>query len=421
MKFLILTLYFPPEIGGAQTRLKFFSSELVRLGHHVEVVTAFPNYPRGQFFAGYERGFYRRECLDGLTIHRVWVYPAVGGGLRRLLNYSSFMMTCLFGLWRSKKPDYIFVESPPLFMSIPAFLAGLLWGVPFIFNVADLWPDVIVQGGFLKEGSILRGLQILEKYSYRKAAYVNTVTEWILEVLREKKGVPAEKLLFLPNGVDTAHFRPRSPDEKLKHELGLAGKQIILWAGTLGYAHAIENILQAAKLLEREPDIHFLFVGDGSAKNNLIALKQSMALSNVTFHDPVPLNEIPNYYSICVCGLASLTNIPLNSGARPSKVFPVLASGKPLIFVGDGEGADLVNRAKAGVVVQQGDPQALAESLSNIVRNSAVASELGQNGRRFVEDHLQWSKLVEEWLSSLASARPGDSAQALLHQRVGLL
>src|SRR5215467_8288712 len=267
MRFVILTQYFPPEIGGAQTRLKSFASELIRRGHEVEVVTSFPNYPKGDFFPGYQKGGYRREKWEGLTLHRVWLYPAVGSGFKRLLNYVSFTLTSFFGLVRCKRPDYIFVESPPLFLSAPAWVMGLLWRSPFIFNVADLWPDVIVDQGFMKEGLIMRILRGIEGWSYRRAAYVNTVTEWIVKVLQEKKNVPSEKILFLPNGADTEFFRPHRPDESLLNRLGLSGKRIALWAGTLGFAHGIDNILNAAKLLEgSNPQIHFLFVGDGSAR-----------------------------------------------------------------------------------------------------------------------------------------------------------
>ncbi len=412
MRFLILTQYFPPEIGGAQTRLKSLASELIRRGHEVEVVTAMPNYPRGKFFPGYERGFYRKELFDGLTIHRVWLYPAVGGGLKRMLNYASFTLASFYGLFRSRRPDYIFVESPPLFLSFPAFVAGLFWGAPFIFNVADLWPDVIVDGGFMKDGFVIRCLRMVERWSYRRAAYVNTVTDWIVKVLREQKSVPAQKLLFLPNGADTAHFKPMPPDHALKSRLGLQGKEILLWAGTLGYAHGIENILNAAKLLEGEPDIHFLFVGDGSARADLLRLQDSLHLKNVTFHDPVPLDDVPSFYSISFVGLASLIDIPTYAGARPSKLFPVLSSAKPLIFVGKGEAAQLVRRAAAGIVVEPGNPQAIADAVITLARNPALAAEYGQSGRRYVEDHLQWSDLVGNWLSQLDAGRSQQSPAA---------
>lgn len=412
MRILVLTLYFPPEIGGAPTRLKCFTNELARCGCEVEVVTAMPNYPRGEFFPGYGKEFYRREVKDGMTIHRVWLHPAVGSGIKRLLNYLSFACTCLYGLWRARKPDYIFVESPPIFLSAPAYLAGLFWRVPFIFNVADLWPDAVVDGGFLKHGFVLRCLLALERWSYRRAAYVATVTEWIAGALQEKKGVPVEKILFLPNGVDIQVFRPLPPNELLRSKLNLDGKKVVLWAGTLGYAHGIENILHGAKLMEREGDIHFLFLGDGSAKKDLIQQKEQMGLSNVSFHDPVPFDEVPSFCSISYCGLASLSNISVNQGARPSKVLPVLATGKPLVFVGSGEGAEIVRKANAGRVVPQGDPKALARALLELARNAPLAVELGQNGRSFAEYHLQWSLLVERWLNRLGYARkekaPGD-------------
>jgi glycosyltransferase involved in cell wall biosynthesis len=405
MKFLILTQYFPPEIGGAQTRLKSFATELARAGHNVEVVTALPNYPRGRFFPGYDKALYKKESLEGVTIHRVWLFPAVGSGLKRLLNYLSFTLTSFYGLLRSARPDYIFVESPPLFLSLTAWLAGLLWRAPFIFNVADLWPDVILDGGFMKDGFAFRCLRAVESWSYRRAAYVNTVTDWILKVLREKKSVPAEKLLFLPNGADTRQFSPRPPDESLQSSLGLSGKQVVLWAGTLGYAHGLDNVLRAAKLLEAHPNLHFLFVGDGSARQDLLRLKQELRISNVTFHDPVPLDQVPAFFSLSFCGLASLVDIPTYEGARPSKLFPILASAKPLLFVGKGESALLVQRARAGIVVPPGDPQLIADAILRLANDPALCQEFGDSGRRFVEDHLQWSTLVNNWLAQLAPKR----------------
>ncbi len=400
-KFLILTQYFPPEIGGAQTRLQSIATELRRLGHEVEILTGFPNYPHGKFFAGYERGFYRREIREGLTIHRVWLYPALGSGIQRMLNYGSFTCMTFFGLLKAKRPDYIFVESPPIFLSIPAYLAGIVWRAPFIFNVSDMWPDVIVEGGFLKEGFLVRCMRAIESWSYRKAIYVNAVTEGVHRDLLTKKSVPPEKILFLPNGADTVRFQPRPPDNALKAELGLAGKKVILWAGTLGLAHGLEHVLNAAKLLQGHDDIHFLFVGDGSAKKMLVQLREQLNLGNVTFHDSVQLDQLPPYFSIAEVGLASLIDLPLFDGARPSKLFPILASGKPLIFAGRGESARLVQAAKAGLVVPSGDPEAMARAVLELTQDAQLAQTCGQNGRDYVEAHLQWSQVVSEWLEQL--------------------
>jgi colanic acid biosynthesis glycosyl transferase WcaI len=401
MRFLILTQYYPPEIGGPPTRLQSVAAELMRAGHAVEVVTALPNYPRGKFFPGYEQCFYRREVRSEIVVHRVWVYPALGGGFGRMLNYASFTVTSLFGLLRAQKPDYIFVESPPLFVSVPAYMAARIWRVPFIFNVSDLWPDAIVDGGFLRAGILARWIAAMERWSYREAAYVSTVTDGIRKRLIREKGVPSEKILFLPNGVDTILYQPQPSDTSLKKQLGLDGKKIILWAGTLGYAHGLDYVLRAARLLEGYSEIHFLFVGDGSARAGLERQRRVMRLGNVTFCDPVPLEQMPRYYSIAEIGFASLLDIPVHDGARPSKVFPVLASGKPLIFVGKGEGAHLLQQANAGIVVPPEDPGALANAVIRLVEDKDLSRELGRNGRRFAEKHLQWSQLIGSWVAEL--------------------
>jgi glycosyltransferase involved in cell wall biosynthesis len=289
---------------------------------------------------------------------------------------------------------------------------GIFWRAPFIFNVADLWPDVIVDGGFMRDGWIIRCLRRLEQWSYRRAAHVNAVTDSMLRTLREKKSVPGEKLLFLPNGVDTRKFCPSLPDKHLNEKFGLTGKQVVLWAGTLGYAHGLDKVLEAAKLLQGEKTIHFLFVGDGSARQDLLRLLQDLRLTNVTFCDPVSLEEVPAYYSISFCGLSSLIDIPLFEGARPSKLFPVLASGKPLLFVGKGESARLIESAQAGLVVSPGDPAALAEAILHLARNPALCASLGENGRRFAEDHLDWSFLVSRWLRHLTSGQAPQSSVA---------
>lgn len=414
MKLLFLTQYFPPEIGAPQTRLQAMTYHLRELGHQVEVVTALPNYPNGRIFPGYHGTLYRREIINEIVIHRVWLYAALGGGLARMLNYASFSLTALIGLFAAEKPDYVFVESPPLSLTVPAYLYSRMKGTRFILNVADLWPDTAVEMGFVKEGFTLKILRWLEKWSYQKAAYVNAVTESIREVLLKEKNVPLAKTLFLPNGVDTARYRPQSGNAELKQALGLTGKKVILYAGTQGHAHGLEHVLSAAKILEAEQDIHFLFVGHGSERLRLEELQKQMGLKNVTFRNPVPLEQLPPYFSIAESGLASLRAIPIFDGARPSKMFPVMASGKPMIYAGKGEGAELIERAKAGVVVPPENPEALAKAVSRVVRDSQFAQQMGANGRKFVEEHHQWSVLVRDWVDTLAQSNSKSASNTQL-------
>ena len=401
MKFLILSQYFPPEVGGPQTRLAAMSEELVRLGHEVEVVTALPNYPTGRIFEQFRGKLYSYESRHGVSVHRVWVYAAIGGGLKRLLNYVSFAATSLAGLLKAKKPDYIFAESPPLFLSLPAYAMSRLWRVPFIFNVSDLWPDSVRELQLLDSNFLIRMAEHLESWTYRKAAYVTAVTEGIHKSLAAK-GVPHHKILFLPNGVDTTLFQPTPSDDAFKQRLGLAGKKIVVYQGSLGYAHGLENVLQAAKLLEKDSDIHFLFIGDGSDRKSLEAFCEGLELKNATFMNPVPKEELPRFFSIAMCGLASLRNLPLFEGARPSKIFPIMAAGKPVVFVGSGEAGRMINEALAGAVVQFGNPEALARVLREFAESPDLCSEMGENGRNFTLKHLQWSGLITAWLAQLA-------------------
>jgi glycosyltransferase involved in cell wall biosynthesis len=401
MTFLILTLYYPPEIGAAPTRIDAMTRELAKLGHNVEVVTGMPNYPHGRILPGYRGSFYRKEVRDGVMIHRVWLYPTTGRGLGRLLNYLSFSLFSLFGLLRARKPDYLFVESPPLTLSGPGILYAKLRRVPLIFNVADLWPDTLVEMRLLRPGTTLNLLYRLERWAYRKATFVNAVTEGLRESLLKDKGITPEKILFLPNGVDTERHKPRNPDETLKQKLGISGKKVILYSGTLGRAHGLENVLEAAKLLENEADIHFLFLGDGSERPTLEEMKRRLQLNNVTFHDAVPIEQLAPFQSVAECGLVSLRDLPIFEGARPSKMFPLLAAGKPLIFCGRGEGARLLEKARAGIVVPPGDPQALAKAIPQLLRNPRLLHEFAANGRQFVEEHYEWRRLVGRWLQEL--------------------
>jgi putative colanic acid biosynthesis glycosyltransferase WcaI len=410
MRFLILTQYFPPEIGAAPTRLSAMIRQLRNQGHEVEVVTALPNYPTGKIAPEYGGIFFQREIREEIVVRRTWLYATAGSGFARLLNYLSFAATSLLGLALSRKPDFLFVESPPLFLTLPAYAYSRVCNVPFILNVADLWPDAVIEMGLVRKGLATQMLSWLERWSYRKAAYVNAITEGIRASLLAEKLLAPKKVLYLPNGVDTNFYQPGPADEELKLSLGLSGKKVVLYAGTLGRAHGLENVLKAAKMLQHKPEIHFLFLGDGSERPRLEKIRQEMGLRNVSFHDFVPLSQLKSYYSIAECGLASLLDIPIFESARPSKIFAVLASAKPMVYFGKGEGARLVQSANAGIVVQPEDNEALVHALSDLLANPTLARELGANGRRYVEEKYEWSKLVHAWVSSLP--RPLGTSRA---------
>ncbi|MDX2007051.1 MAG: glycosyltransferase family 4 protein [Meiothermus sp.] len=400
MRFLFLTQYFPPEIGASQVRIAATVRELTKLGHEVEVVTAVPNHLQGKIFPEYKGVFYKTETWEGCKVHRVWMYPAMGAGLKRMIGYGSFVLTSLIGLLRSQRPDFIFVDSPPLFLSFPGWLASKWFGAPMIFNVADLWPDSVRELGLMKEGPLLRWAEWLERWSYRHSRYVNAVTEGIHKVLLEKKNLSPEKVLYLPNGVDTRVFRPKEPDLALARELGLEGKKVILYAGTHGYAHGIEFALQAAQRL-RDPSVELVFIGDGSEKPKLVQMAQEMNLANVRFLPPAQPDYIARLFSFSLAGLSTLRDSPLFEGTRPAKIFATMSSGKPVLYSGKGEGARLVQQIGAGLVVPPEDVQGIADMIERAAADPQAAARMGQSGRHHIETHYSWGALVGQWLRQL--------------------
>jgi colanic acid biosynthesis glycosyl transferase WcaI len=400
LRFLILTQYYAPEIGATQIRLGAVTKALLHLGHEVEVVTALPNYPSGKIFPGYRGRFSHRERIGGAEVHRVWVFPASGAGGKRLLNYLSFLFTSLAALWRKPRPDFLLVDSPPLFLSLPGLLAARCWKAGMIFNVADLWPDEAREMGLICDGVVLHLAEYLEAWTYRQAEKVSAVTEGIRSRLIQK-GVPEQKILFLPNGADLELFQPRPVDEELARGLGLVGKKIFLYAGGMGYAHGLDSVIEAAKILSGNEDILFVFIGGGPEKSKLQKRAQESFLHNVVFMDPAPPEYIARLYSLATAGLVSVRALPSFNGFRSAKMFPAMASGVPLIYCGIGEGPELVGAAEAGLVIEPENAAALAEAVLTLTHEPLLAKRLGNNGRKYMEGHLDWNRLVKDWLGQL--------------------
>jgi len=384
-------------------------AELVALGHDVEVVTGVPNYPTGSVFAGYGGRLYQRDTWAGATVHRVWLYAAAGSGLKRALNYLSFTATCMVGLVRTRTADWLFVESPPLPVIVPAVVFARWRRTAVVLNVADLWPDSMVHLDISLPNWVLRSLEALERWAYRRADVVTAITEGVRDRLIAK-GVPEAKLAFLPNGVDTRLFSPAEPDDALLRELGLEGRQVVLYAGTHGYAHGVDVVLRAAELLAGN-DIVFLLVGDGSEKPMLQARARELGLDNVVFCPPVALEEVARLLSIAAVALATVRGGELFQATRSAKVLPAMAAGRPVVYSGDGEGGRIVRDTGAGLVTPSGDANALSAAIARICGDGALAAELGGNGRAHAEGHAGWERLIRQWLEQLPTgrARSGSS------------
>jgi colanic acid biosynthesis glycosyl transferase WcaI len=401
VRLLILSQYYAPEIGAPQIRLAALAREMRRSGHHVEVVTAMPHHLIGRVYDGYRGKFYLRDEVDGITVHRTWVYAATGTGLRRLANYLSFTASCLVGLALARPFDVIFVESPPLFLSVPGWFAAKLRGAKLVFNVADLWPDTVQALGVMDDGPLLRFAQRLEAWSYRRAHYVNAVTDGIDRTLRNDKHVPDSKLRFLPNGIDVDTFVPAAPDAALRARLGLGREPVFLYAGTHGIAQSLETIVDAAALLRGEAVM--LFVGSGPTKPMLVERVRRAGLENVRFVDPVPLEAMPAYFSLAYASVVPLVKSVLMRGARPSKLIPSFSCGVPVIYSGEGEGAALVEQSDAGVVVPPEDAPAMAAAMRALIADPSTRARMSASARALAVGRFAWSSIVATWLRELTA------------------
>jgi glycosyltransferase involved in cell wall biosynthesis len=401
MKFLIITQYFPPEVGAAQTRLAATSKAMLDLGHEVDVVTAMPNYPMGEIFEGYRMKFSVSEDWQGVRVHRFWLWASQGKALSRLMTYLSLMVTALFGIPYVRKPDVVFVNSGPIFLGLTGAIYSAVFKVPMIFYVADLWPRSVEHLQGLGARGALKLALMFEAWIYRRSKYVVAVTEGVRDILLREKQLPAEKVLFLPNGVDTNIFHPRPAKTEIVEKYKLAGKKVFIYAGNHGFAHALESVVEAADLLRGHPEVVIMLVGGGSEKRKLKEIAASKGLENIIFVDPVAPEILADYIQVSDFGLIHVRNSPLAEETRPAKMFPLMAMAKPILYAGFGEGARMLEKVQGGWVVPPEKPEILKDKILEICKLDSQAKQAGENNLAFVKQELNFKTLVENWLKGV--------------------
>ena len=395
LNILIVSQYFPPEPGSTQNRLASLTEHLVRLGHKVAVLTAVPNYPSGVVFPGYRGRSLYRETRHGATVYRTTLYVTTSRALsRRMINYVSFgAMALVCGFFLVRRPNLLIWDSPPLFIGPFARVLAWLKRAPCVMNVADLWPESAVAMGLVSKDALTTRLaERLELWLYRHSDLITGQTQGIVDSISTR--VPQVRVQLLPNGVDLDKIRPVGPDPQLARQLGLEGKFVIGYAGILGYAQALDGILQTAALLKDERSVFFAFWGDGPVREQLVQKVQERRLTNVRFYAPRPRRDMPGIIALWKMGLVPLADHPLFSGARPSKMFELMGLGTPILFSGRGEGADIVRRNGCGLVAPPEDPPALAELIRSVVRDPGQLEPLRGNGQRTAREQFDRAAIV---------------------------
>jgi colanic acid biosynthesis glycosyl transferase WcaI len=414
---LFVTPYYPPDIGAAMVRISETAKLLVKRGHRVTVLTTVPHYPSGIVPPAYRGHLLQREVRDGVRVVRIWSYVSPNKGfLRRILAQFSFACLAPVLGWKEvDHPDVIIVESPPLFDAIAGRVLAWRKRCPFIFTVADLWPEAAIQMGVLRNRVLIRLAEWLEWSTYRRANLVWVVTEWIRDTLIQR-GLSPERILLLTNGVDLTKFRPL-PKAQARTELGWDDRFTALYAGTQGPSQGLTTLLQAAEQLRDRTDIRIVLVGDGASKADLVAEAQRLDLSNVTFLDPQPHDSMPRLLAASDVCLIPVLKTPFHEGVLPFKMFEAMASARPILLGMDGE-ARRVAETEAGAAVCF-EPENAAELVSAIVylREHPEAAELlGQRGRAFAEarfdrDHL--TTMLEEHIAMLLEKSAPASTSAI--------
>lgn len=396
MRIRVLSQWYAPEPEG---KAHVLARELAARGHRVTSVTGFPNYPSGTLYPGYRLRWRKWEYRDGVRILRLPLYPSHNrSGLRRALNYLSFAASAsLLGPALCGPSDAMWVYHPPLTVGIPAWWIGLLRRVPFVYEVQDLWPETLAATGMLKSQAAAAWLGHLARFIYARAAAITVISPGFKRNLIAK-GVPADKLHFIPNWADEDIYRPVTPDPELAGTYGLKGRFNIIFAGNMGAAQHLDNVLDAAALLRDVPEIQFVFIGDGVDEQALRRRAADERLGNVRFLGRHPAETMAGFYALADLLLVHLRRDPLFEITIPSKTIAYLACGRPILSVTSGDAADVVRDAGAGLICPPDDPHALAMAVRRLQAIPGEQREaMGRAGRGAFLKHYTLRSLMDRY------------------------
>ncbi|HRK65983.1 MAG TPA: glycosyltransferase family 4 protein [Hyphomonas sp.] len=382
MHILFLTDNFPPEVNAPASRTFEHAREWVRAGHQVTIVTGAPNFPTGRLLAGYRNRLRQSEMMDGIRVIRVWTYITANEGfLRRSLDYLSFMVMGGIAALFVRKPDVVVGTSPQFFTVLAAFIVAFVKRRPFVFELRDIWPASIKAVGALRDGWLLRRLEALELFLYRRAKAVIAVTHAFKDEL-VRRGIDGAKIHVVTNGADLSRFSSRHKPDELTGKLNLDGKFVAGYVGTHGMAHGLETLLEAAHILGNAPGgraIRIVLLGDGARKAQLRAQADAMKLRNVLFLDTVPKEKVADYWALLDVSIIHLKRDPLFKTVIPSKLFECMAMGIPVLHGVEGESADIVLREQVGLCFEPENAQALAEGLRLLSSNLELRQAFREN------------------------------------------
>jgi colanic acid biosynthesis glycosyl transferase WcaI len=389
---LILTQVFPPDAVSTAQIMGDLAVDLMAEGHRVSVLTTSPHYNRDedaearQPLIPYWGTVLRESEFHGAKVFHTFMPQKSKGVWPRAAAWMGFhLISTLAGITALREVDIIITPSPPLTIGASAWLLSVYQGCPYIYNVQEIYPDIAVKLGVLREGYLLQVMKRLERFIYDHAAKVTVIAPHMRADLLGK-GTPPEKVELIPNFVDTGDLAPSAKDNEFSRQHGLADRFVVSYAGNMGPAQGLETLIEAARILGGEDGIRFLLMGNGTLQDDLGAAIESNGLGNIVFLPYQPYRVMSMAYAASDLSVVPLA--PLTGGdALPSKAYRIMACGRPVLAVAERgtDLAELVETAGCGIFVESGSAERLAVAILDAYRGRYDLASMGAAGRQCVE------------------------------------
>ena len=407
MRILIYTYNYFPEPIGIAPLVTELAEGLVKRGHQVRVVTGMPNYPQRRIYEGYRGKLYLTELTNGVAVQRsyVWVRPKPTL-LDRLLLEVSFIVTSFIHALRGKRPDVIFITAPPLPVSVPSALLGWIHRTPIVLNLQDILPEAAVNVGLLKNPKLIRIFELLEQFAYRSATKISVIAEDFVEHLKTK-GVPARKIVQIPNWVDVNFIHPLPKIKNaFRTEHQLTDKFVALYSGNIALTQGLETVIEAASRLHHIPNLAIVIVGEEQALQRLQGFCDRCNAHNVTLLPLQPREKLPEMLAAADVGLVVQKHNVISFN-MPSKIQVLLASGCAVVasVPANGTAAKAIAHSGGGLVVPPEDPDALAAAILELYYQPEKIKMLGEKSRQYALNHYTLEQALDQYEELFAAVQ----------------
>jgi glycosyltransferase involved in cell wall biosynthesis len=419
LKVLYCSQYYPPEMGAPAARVSELSQHWVQHGTSVTVLTGFPNHPTGVVHPDYRSKLHRlwlSENVNGVRVERTWLWPLPNRrSWERILNYSSFCVSAVLRGLFLPRPDFIVATSPQLLVGLAGLCIAKLRSIQLILEVRDLWPESLAAVGVSSDKSLLhRTLARIAGLLYRHCDHLVVVTPAFKEYLASHWHVPPDKISIIMNGVDTELFSPKGDASAMRKELGLDDRFTVSFIGTMGNAHGLETMIEAAKRMqESRPDIAFLIVGEGADKQKIQELAVHAQLRNLTILPQQERARVPKFVAASDICLVLLRRSEVFETVIPTKMLEFMACGRSVILGVKGQAKRIVEDAQAGVCITPESEDELVAAIERLHADASLRDTLGQNGHGYIVREFSRESTAVQYLVLLqkldAAAPVADS------------